>query len=129
MPRISMVPIILIPCGVSCSHPCIHLLELFLDDALEGDGIGGELADTLTQLLDGHLVLVEVEAEQGLVGDVRLLLNVQRAGLGSVELLGDGLGGVEEVLEQVGLRWVLVMSSNRWVALARGIAERTEMVR
>ena len=37
--------------------------ELLLDDVLKGDGISGELADTLAQLLDGHLLLVEVEAE------------------------------------------------------------------
>ena len=80
------------------------LLELLLDDALEGDGVGGELADTLTELLDGHLVLVEVEAEGGLVGDVGLLGDVEGRGLGSVKLLGNGLVGVEEVLEEVGLR-------------------------
>jgi hypothetical protein len=77
-------------------------LDLLLDDALEGDGVGGELADALAQLLDGHLVLVEVEAELGLVVDVRLLLEVKAGGAGGVELLGDGLLGVEEVLEQVG---------------------------
>ena len=54
--------------------------ELLLDDVLKGDGISGELADTLTQLLDGHLVLVEVEAEERFVVDVRLLLDVERRG-------------------------------------------------
>lgn len=78
--------------------------QLLLEDVLEGDGIGGELADTLAQLLDGHLVLVEVESEEGLVADVGLLLDVEGRGLGSVELLGDGIVGVEELLEQVGLR-------------------------
>lgn len=77
--------------------------NLLLEDALESDSIGGELADTLTELLDGHLVLVEVEAEQSLVVDVRLLLEVEAGGLGAVKLLGDGLGGVEEVIKQVGL--------------------------
>lgn len=77
--------------------------ELLLEDALEGDGVGSELADTLTELLDGHLVLVEVEAEVGLVVNVRLLLDVEAGGLGAVELLGDRLSGAEEVLEQVGL--------------------------
>lgn len=77
--------------------------QLLLEDVLEGDGIGGKLADTLAQLLDGHLVLVEVESEEGLVVDVGLLLEIQRRGAGRVQLLGDGLVGVEELLEQVGL--------------------------
>lgn len=77
--------------------------ELLLKDSLEGNGVSSELADTLTELLDGHLVLVEVEAEEGLIVDVGLLLEVQSSGLLSVELLGDGLLGVEELLEQVGL--------------------------
>ena len=77
--------------------------ELLLDDLLKGDGISGELADTLTQLLDGHLLLVEVEAEERLVADVRLLLDVERRGGGSVELLGDGVVRVDELLQQVGL--------------------------
>lgn len=76
--------------------------QLLLQDGLESLGIGSELADTLAQLLNGHLVLVEVEAEGGLVGDVGLLLNVQRAGVRSVQLLGDGLGRVQQVLQQVG---------------------------
>lgn len=77
--------------------------ELLLEDTLEGNGVSSELADTLTELLDGHLVLVEVEAEESLIVDVGLLLEVQSSGLLSVELLGDGLLGVEELLEQVGL--------------------------
>lgn len=80
-----------------------HLSELLLEETLEGDGVGGELGNTLAQLLDGHLVLVEVEAEEGLVVDVRLLLEVEGSSLGGIELLGDGLGGVDEVLKQVGL--------------------------
>lgn len=89
----------------SCIRPftpfVTHLCaELALQDVLQGDGVGGELADTLSQLLDGHLVLVEVEAVQGLVADVRLLLDVQRRRGRGVELLGDGLLGVEQLLEQ-----------------------------
>jgi hypothetical protein len=78
-----------------------NLGELFLEDALESDSISSELADTLSELLNSHLVLVEVEAEESLVFDVRLLLDVQRRGLRSIKLLGDRLRGVEEVLEQV----------------------------
>lgn len=89
--------------------------QLLLENVLEGDGIGGKLADTLAQLLDGHLVLVEVESEEGLVVDVALLLEVQGGGAGGVQLLGDGLGGVEKILEQVGLRRsrMLVMKGSK----------------
>lgn len=77
--------------------------ELALEGLLESDSVSGELADTLTELLDGHLLLVEVEAESSLVVDVGLLLDVGGSGRGGVELLGDVLGAVEELLEQVGL--------------------------
>jgi len=43
----------------------LSLLELLLEDILEGDGVSSELADTLAELVDGHGVLVEVEAEEG----------------------------------------------------------------
>lgn len=81
----------------------MRLSKLLLEDSLERHSIGSELADALAELVDGHGVLVEVEAEEGLVGDVALLLDVERGSLGGVELLGDGLGGVEEVLKEVGL--------------------------
>lgn len=84
--------------------------ELLLEDTLEGDSVSSELADTLSELLDGHLVLVEVEAEGSLALDVRLLLDVQGRGLRSIELLGDGLGRVEEVLKQVGLHMLASIS-------------------
>lgn len=88
-----------------------HLGELLLEDALEGDGVGSKLADTLAELLDGHLLLVEVEAEGGLVLDVGLALHVAGGSLGGVELLGDSLVAVVELLEQTGLDIVLVKNS------------------
>lgn len=78
-------------------------LDLLLQDVLEGDGVSGELGDTLTELLNCHGLLVEVEAEESLVVDVGLLGDVEAGGVGGVELLGDGSGGVVEVLEEVGL--------------------------
>jgi hypothetical protein len=81
----------------------LGLLNLLLQDALQCDGISSELADTFAQLLDGHLLLVEVKAEQGLVVDVALPLDVEAAGLRRVELLGYGGGGVVQVLEEVWL--------------------------
>jgi len=54
--------------------------NLLAQDILQGDGISGELADTLAQLLHRHGVLVEVESEVGLVIDVGLLLDVEALG-------------------------------------------------
>ena len=80
-----------------------RLLDLLPKDVLQRHGIGSELGDTLTQLLDRHLVLVEVEAEESLVVEVVALLKVQRGSLRCVELLGDGFLGVVELLKQFGL--------------------------
>ena len=91
----------------------LRLLDLLTEDVLEGNSIGSEFRDTLAELLGGHLVLVEVEAEGGLVVDVALLLNVKRVGLGGIELLGNGLGGVVQLLEEVGL---YVVSIRTWAA-------------
>jgi hypothetical protein len=91
----------------------LRLLDLLTEDVLEGDSIGSEFRDTLAELLGSHLVLVEVEAEGGLVVDVALLLNVKRVGLGSIELLGNGLCGVVQLLEKVGL---YVVSIHTWSA-------------
>ena len=78
-------------------------LDLLAEDILESNCVSGEFRDTLTELLDGHLVLVEVEAELGLVVDVALLLNVKLASILGNELLGDLILRVVELLEQVGL--------------------------
>lgn len=106
-------------------------LDLLLDNVLEGDGVGGKLGDTLTQLLDGHLVLVEVEAEEGLIADVALLLEVEARRGGGVELLGDGLLGLEELVQQVGLWRVSLFDpfSDASACNEAGKGERTEMVR
>lgn len=93
---------IIIPSGVL---PCVgEILPLnFLpQDILERRGIGRELGDALAQLLDGHLLFVEVEAEEGLLVNIGFLLDLL-AGCGlSREFLGNRLLRVEEVLEQVG---------------------------
>lgn len=62
--------------------------------------------------MDGHGVLVEVEAEGGLVVEVRLLLEVELGSVGSVELLGNLLLAVVELLKKVGLE-VLLEYRNR----------------
>ena len=72
--------------GIKCHTLCLDLLA---QDVLESDGVSSKLGDALTELLDGHLVLVEVEAELSLVVDVGLLLKVELASILGDELLGD----------------------------------------
>jgi hypothetical protein len=85
----------------------IHLrLDLLLQDVLEGDSIGGKLGDTLTELLNGHSLLVKLEAEQGLVVEVAALGDIEAGGGGGVKLLGNGILGVVELLEETGLCFV-----------------------
>lgn len=93
--------------------------DLLPDDVLQGNGISGELADTLAQLLDSHPVLVEVEAEERLVLDVRLLLDVEGGSLARVKLLGDGLGGVEELVQQLGLYTPALADIQSWRAVRK----------
>lgn len=76
--------------------------ELASNELLESNSIGSELSDTVGELLGGHLVLVEVSSEDGLVIKVSLLLNVEGLGLLGEELLGDGLVRVEQLLEETG---------------------------
>lgn len=78
--------------------------KLLLQDPLQRDGVGGELGDTLPQLLDGHGLFVEVEAEFGFVIDVAFLLDVQAARGFGVEFLGDSVFGLVERFEEVGLQ-------------------------
>lgn len=52
--------------------------------------------------MDGHGVLVEVEAEEGLVLEVALLLNVELGDVLGLELLGNRVGAVVHLLEEVG---------------------------
>lgn len=93
------------PCVVDNSHDptTLRLLNLLPQDALQRDGVGGKLADALAELLDGHLVLVEVEAVQWLVLEVMFPGDVEGLGVGGVEFLGDVLGRVVEFFEEVGL--------------------------
>ena len=92
-----------IPVPNTSSQTNLSLLELLLEDVLEGDSVSSELADTLAELVNGHGVLVEVEAEESLVVEVLLLLNVELGGSGSVELLGNCVLAVVQLLEEVGL--------------------------
>lgn len=76
--------------------------NLSLKSLEESDSVGRELADTLRQLVGGHLVLVKVETEGGLVVKVGGLGNVESLGSGSIQLLGDGLGGRVQLLQETG---------------------------
>lgn len=86
-------------------------LDLLLEQLLQGHGVSRELGDTLAELLDGHGLLVEVEAVSSLVVEVLALGNVQVRGTGGVELLGHGLGGVVQILKQVGRDGQVVAAS------------------
>jgi len=79
------------------------LLDLLPQNVLKRDGIGRELGDALAQLLDGHLVLVEVEAVEGLVVEVVALRDVERLGVFGVEFLGHFVGRVVEIFQVIGL--------------------------
>ena len=78
--------------------------DLLLEDVLQSNSIGGELGDTFSKLLNGHLVLVEVEAEESLVVQVALLRDIKLGGAGGVKLLRNSGGRVIEILEEVGLK-------------------------
>lgn len=92
----------------SHSHLCVDLL---LENVLQGDSVCGELADALGELVHGHGVLVEVEAEVTLVRQVALLLNVQRCSRLRLQLLGDCVGAVVELLQEVGCNGEVITAS------------------
>lgn len=94
--------------GIRCHSLRLNLL---LQDILQGHGVGRELGDTLTELLDGHGLLVELEAEQSLILEVAALGDVEAAGSRGVKLLGDGVLGVVQILEQTGLEYMSVMGT------------------
>ena len=77
-------------------------LDLLLKNVLQSHGISRKLGDTLTQLLGGHGVLVQVEPEQRLVDEVRLAGDVQVRHILAGQLLGHAGGRVVQVLQQVG---------------------------
>lgn len=77
------------------------LLDLLPENALQCDCIRRKLADTFSELLNRHLLLIEVEAEQRFVVDISALGNVQLVGIISEQLLGHLVCRVIEVLEQV----------------------------
>lgn len=82
-----------------------------MEQLLQGHSVGGELGDTLAELLNSHGLLVEVEAERSLVVEVLALGDVQVRGTGGVKLLGNGLLGVVQILEQVGRDGQVVAAS------------------
>lgn len=84
-------------------HTGSSLLDLLPQHILKRNSISGELGDALAQLLDGHLVLVEVEAVEGLVVEVVALGDVERLGVFGVEFLGHFVRRGVEVFEEVGL--------------------------
>ena len=54
------------------------------------------------ELVESHSVLEHGPSELGLVVEVRNLLHLLAVNLGGIELLGDGLGRVLELFEELG---------------------------
>jgi hypothetical protein len=82
-------------------HSCSK--QLLLQDVLQSNGISSEFADTFSQLLHCHGILIEVEPEVWLIVNVGLPLDIKSLGGGCVELLRNHFGGVRQLLEEVGL--------------------------
>jgi hypothetical protein len=59
------------------------------EDVLQGDSVGSEFRYTLSKLLNSHLILIEVEAEGGLVINISFSLNIKRFRARNVKLFGD----------------------------------------
>ena len=91
---------------INFSRSVFLSLDLGLEEVLQGHSVGGELGDTLAELLDGHGLFVEVESEESLVLEVSTLRDVEGSSSGGVEFLGNGGGGVQEILQKVGLQKV-----------------------
>jgi hypothetical protein len=102
--------------------------DLLLDEVLERLRISSELADALAQLLHCHLVFVKVEAEEGLVVDVALLLDIKLGRALGLELLRHGVGGALQLLKKAGLCMVSI-SINRREEGIDGRGEHTAIVR
>lgn len=77
---------------------CLNLLS---EDILQRNSISSKLADSLPQLLNSHLVLVEVEAEIRLVVDVAELLDIEGAGGRGVKLLWDWVGRGHQFFQKI----------------------------
>lgn len=86
----------------------LRSLNLLLQDILQSHGISSELADTFSQLLHRHCVLVEVKSEGRLVVDVGLSLNVLGFGARCIKLLWNSFAGVHQLFKEVWLRWVSI---------------------
>lgn len=79
-----------------------------LQQLLQSHRILGEFRDTLTQLVDGHGVFVEVKAEGRLVVEIGALGNIKPGSTRRVKLPRDGGGGVVKLLQEGRLRDNLV---------------------
>ena len=82
--------------------PSDHLsaLNLLLQNPLQRHGIRRKLRNPLSQLLNRHRLLVEVEPEERLFVDVRLLWDIEGGGVFGVKLLGDFVGAAVEGFEE-----------------------------
>lgn len=78
-------------------------LDLLCQDILQLHRRGRKGRDAVTQLVNGHLLLIELESELGFVIEVFLLLDVEAVGVVGLELGGDRVSAVVELFEESGL--------------------------
>lgn len=80
----------------------INLLELLLEQVLESLAVLVESSNTLVELVVGHLVTLELLGKLLLVVNKGYLLDRVLLGSLRLELLGNGLVGVHELLQELG---------------------------
>ena len=97
---------------VAANQSILSFFDLLLQDPLECHGISSELRDTFPQLLHGHDLLVEIEAEIGLVVEIGFLGNVECLCVRSDQLLGNLFLRVIEVFKVIGLIFNCQQSSH-----------------
>ena len=76
--------------------------ELLPEHLLAGISVLGETSDTLVELVESHGVVEQGPSERSLVVDKGDLLHLVLGSRSSIELLGDLLAGVLELLKELG---------------------------
>lgn len=85
-------------------HPkYLFLLNLLLEDILERNRVSCEFRNSLSEFLNRHGLLIEVEAEERFVFKVSFLLNVECGCAFRVELLLNFIVGVVKIFEEIRL--------------------------
>lgn len=82
-------------------------LNLLSQNVLQSDGISSEFRDAFPEFLNSHCFFVEIEPEQRLVLNVRLLWDVESCGIFGVQLLRDFVLRIEKLLKQIRLKVIV----------------------